>query len=257
MNSYRFEALGTKWELIFDEPIKKLDKNKLKLLISTFENNYSRFNPQSLVSLYDSEKKSIQSQEFLELLNFGKKLEIKSEGYFTLQAGKYLSKLGYGTGKQNLDFGAYGKGWLIDIVAQYLKENSFTYFLINAGGDIFATKKADESSWTVALEHPQDSSLAIGTIQLKNQSISASSPFKRKWKTGNHLINGNTGSSITEQKAVFTLATEAKKSDAIATILNITPINLAEKISHSYNVEFLIIENNRIYRSPHFTGTLF
>lgn len=255
-HNYNFKALGTVWNIIIDEPNVNVDKAKILKVVNNFESNYSRFIDTSLVSQFNSGKK-INNKEFQSLLTFGQEIEKASNGYFTSNSGKILTKLGYGSGIQGLDFGAFGKGWLIDKIANYLKKHKIKYFMVNAGGDIFATQKIDHSSWVVALEHPIDRTVAIGTIKIKNQALAASSPFKRSWNNYNHLINGKTGKSIIPNKAVFTISDDAKTADALATTINIMPNELIDEISKKYSTQYLIISDEKIIKSKNFTGTLF
>lgn len=258
---FSFEALGTKWYIIFDESIEQLLISQVTKIVQDFENNYSRFKPNSIVGKYNAGKKISTSAEFTQMLKFAKELEKHSCGYFNRFSGKVLGNLGYGKKEQGLDFGAFGKGWLLDKISSYLKQQNYKYFLINAGGDVLATKKSDGSHWTVGLEHPTKSNFAIGTLQLKNQALAASSPFKRNWKNDNknynHLINGKTGKPIQKNRAVFTLSKNAKTADGLATALCVMPIQTAKKISHTFSTEFLIIQNNKITQSKKFTATLF
>lgn len=257
MNTITFEALGTLWNIIIESDIPQLLEPKVISIAKDFEQKYSRFDPNSILSQYNTGKKIKKTHEFTQLIEFGHALELQSHGYFNNKVGHYLGKLGYGTGTQNLDFGAYGKGWLIDTIAQYLKENKYPFFLINAGGDIYATQKTNGDSWNVALEHPTNTDMALGTVELKNTALAASSPFKRKWNNNNHLLNGTTGTPIQTKRSVFTQAINAKTADALATTLNVVPHALIPELAETYSTEFLIIENEKILKSTNFICQLF
>ena len=261
MNQITLEALGTKWEILIDQKNLLFDTTEVKKIITTFEQNYSRFKPESLVSQINAGKKIKQTTELQRLIAFGKELEVISEGYFQSQPGSNLARLGYGSGTQGLDFGAYGKGFLIDKVAEYLQKNNCLFFLINAGGDIFATEKSNQDSWKVALEHPTSNNTAIGTVLLKNKALAASSPFKRSWnkntQTNNHLINGKTGESITQSRAVFVISDTAQVADGLATTLNIVPYQMIVTIAKKFNVEYLVFDQQGTMLSTHFNANLF
>lgn len=257
MQNMNFEALGTKWIILIDSKLNKDTEIEIKKICIDFENNYSRFKPTSLISKYNIDKNIKQTKEFSDLLKFGKELEKVSGGFFNPQIGKQLSKLGYGNRKQGLDFGGYGKGWLINKIAEYLKNNKYECFLINAGGDIFATQKSNSEPWNVALEHPTNKELLIGTIKIKNQSLCGSSPFKRSWKEHNHLLNGKTGVSINKNRSVFTLAKNAKIADGLATTLNVVPKNKIQEIANIFSTEYLIIEDNNLEKSKNFDCIIF
>lgn len=106
-----------------------------------------------------------------------------------------------------LDFGAAGKGYLVDLLAQICAENlpEGTTFLINAGGDIrhcFTwNTKVDEHTPTirVGLENPHNTNEAIGVATCGYGSFCASAPTRRHWHVpeselfAHHLINGLDG----------------------------------------------------------------
>ena len=260
MQQLSFEALGTKWDIYLDEDdtengsLQTL-QNELYTVATSFEKKYSRFDPDSLINNYSDKKETIHTPEFASMLAFGKKLESVSDGFFTLHSGHVLSLLGYGKGEQSIDFGSFGKGWLVDSLAKLLQsKKNKKHFLINAGGDIFATKKQNGNSWTVALEHPTDPTRALATVELRNQALAASSPFKRRWKKNNHLIDGKTSKSITNQRSVFTLAANATIADGIATVLNIIPKKMISTVAAQFGTEYLILED-AVQQSKHFNCT--
>lgn len=258
MQTITFEALSTQWSIIFDSTQRIKEVSKLiQDRVAEFEKKFSRFDPKSLVSQF-SAGKEVDDEEFEQLMEFGKELETKSRAYFTLNAGEYLTELGYGKGQQKIDFGGFGKGWLIDAVAELLQEAGFEYFLINAGGDIFATSKRNGKPWNAALEYPQKNNTVFGTVEIKNQSLAASSPFKRSWRANkNHLLDGRTQRSIRHKRSLFVLAPTAAIADGFATILTIIPKNLVGHIAQENNIEFLALEEGKITKSTGFEAEIF
>ncbi|MFD0704681.1 FAD:protein FMN transferase [Alloscardovia venturai] len=97
----------------------------------------------------------------------------------------------------HLDFGAAGKGFLVDLMADILVQN-VDNFTINAGGDIYTTEEL-----TIALENPYDTSQAVGVVHVTEPSaLCASAPNRRHWTTADtheevhHLLDGLTGQSV-------------------------------------------------------------
>ena len=78
-----------------------------------------------------------------------------------------------------MDFGAAGKGYLIDLVAKVLQKHKLDYFCVDAGGDMFYHNIGNEKL-RVGLEHPDNPKQVIGVANIYNQSICASAGNRRR-----------------------------------------------------------------------------
>lgn len=106
-----------------------------------------------------------------------------------------------------LDFGAAGKGYFVDLVTQIIKEEfsgdlpsdlpsdsplncdlpSDFDFLVNAGGDMRAcfsdeNSQEENSQIKVALENPFDTTQAVGVASIASGALCASSTSRKRWK---------------------------------------------------------------------------
>ncbi|MDK8636214.1 FAD:protein FMN transferase, partial [Bifidobacterium sp. UMB6791A] len=93
-----------------------------------------------------------------------------------------------------LDFGAAGKGYFVDLVTQIIKEElsgdspansdlpSDCDFLVNAGGDMRACFSKENNQIKVALENPFDTTQAVGVASIASGALCASSAARRRWK---------------------------------------------------------------------------
>lgn len=260
-------------------------------LCETFDKKYSRFLPNSWLNTLKNapgEKKLVPvDQEAQSLFAFGLKLEQLSNHHFTLNIADELSRIGYDEAytlqeKQlslapkgrywlegkNLsmqdrvafDLGAYGKGYLIDQIARFLQREGQRFFLIDGSGDFWGTTKKDGSSWNIALEHPLDTSLALGTFALRNQGFASSSPSRRKWGAFHHILDGVSGVPVQERLAAFVSAETATLADAFTTVLFVTPENLWTHFD-TFSYEWCVVENQaaslRYRHSSSFNGIFF
>ncbi len=247
---FSFEALGTTWwiELFENLSSKNLDEvtNFVEVFASAYEKKYSRFQSDSQISILNRER-SFQnpSPEFVQLLEYGKHLYLRSDTYFNLLTGHILESKGYDADYSfsanettqtagnpitdltitselielkhgNVDLGGFGKGYLIDLIAKELQQTlNLEQFLINGGGDMYVTHNAGEPI-TIFLEHPIKPGTGIAKTTLLNQGFAASSPHKRVWKnatgTHNHIVSDQLTSDATFIKAVT-----AADADAFAT----------------------------------------
>lgn len=268
----KIKATGTNWEISIPIlPSELLEENfgsQIVKVINDFDKTYSRFIENSFTSKISNSKGEFNLPTNAKpLLDVYFKLYKLSDGLFTPLIGKNLIEAGYdknysfevksltelpdlieivkyddSTLKVNesvqFDFGAAGKGYLIDLVADFLKSKKILTFTIDAGGDLYYFNSANSKALTVGLEHPVEERKIIGSIDIKDQSLCASSINRRKWKEFNHIIDPKRKKSVKEILSTWVLADSALVADAIATSLFlISP----EKLSRYYSFEYLIL----------------
>ncbi|NEG95430.1 FAD:protein FMN transferase [Bifidobacterium sp. SMB2] len=121
-----------------------------------------------------------------------------------------------------LDFGAAGKGMMVDLLANILdRELPGAAYVIDAGGDLrihglAQTLKPSAASsatepLTIAMEDPDDTAQAIGTIAITDGSLCASAPSRRHWQVRSgdalrevhHLLNALDGQPADDVKATW------------------------------------------------------
>lgn len=187
-------------------------RSELIALTDIFDHRFSRFKPDTEATAFrhaDSGTYPI-SPEFTQLLARSDVLRQLTDGAFDPAVGGLLEAAGYDPqyqlkpdanslatwklpnwsvntkdhtltidGPVVFDIGGTGKGYWIDVLSQYLLEKGFTYHLVEGGGDMKATTKANGDGYTIALEWPGRPDMAIGVVTLKNQGLAASDVFKR------------------------------------------------------------------------------
>ena len=246
---FNFEAIGTHfWIEIFDDISDEelqATQRRLELLCSLFNEQYSRFRPNSLISILNRERVLHNpSAECIEQLSYGKALYLRTNTTFNILTGHILEARGYDasysfTPKENLgslkicnpltdliisnseitltcgnvDTGGYGKGWLVDMIKEDLFAHNIKYFLINGGGDMYATSD-NEQPVTIYLEHPNETGKYLTETTLFNQGFAASSPFKRQWKYGDTIHTHIVSEGDVPMVAAFAKASTATDADA-------------------------------------------
>lgn len=285
-------ALGTTWWI---EIFAELDSEKsqivfddLRLLINEFEDNYSRFKPESKLSELNTTRRFLNpSAEFIELLAFGQKLYRDTNEVFNPLLGEHLNAAGYDAlysfiPKDNhlitpdptevlhlskeritlnighIDVGGYGKGFLIDLLAKRLIEHhQLPYFLINGGGDMYATSEYGQPI-TIYLEHPNDQGTIVASTTLFNEGFAASSTIKRRWEkdgqTYSHIIDPKTQKSSNADHGVFVKAPNTALADAWATTLILSrPEEHLEKMTEEgIRAAIYLIPTNTLHRYGEF-----
>ncbi len=286
--SWSFEAIGTWWQIDIQTTsnfrnIEDL-KHNIYQIISEYNSVYSRFQPDTLVS------EMARAPGLYKLPNSAKvlvevyrKLYIATGGAFTPLIGDVLIAAGYDATYclkpqklQNalewddaleysfpnlilkkstiLDFGAGGKGHLIDIVAEYIEGLNISTYAIDAGGDIRCRSGSDKPL-RIGLEDPQDTKKILGVASVSNQSICGSAGNRRKWDKYHHIINPNTLVSPKNILATWVVADTTLLADTIATALFfVEPKKLTDTFSFEYA---LVRENYELNASKGFPGEFF
>ncbi|WP_034529816.1 FAD:protein FMN transferase [Bifidobacterium stellenboschense] len=108
----------------------------------------------------------------------------------------------------SLDFGACGKGYLVDLIAARLA--AISDFVIDAGGDLLLDSPVPVA---IALEDPSDDSRAVGTANVTRGAFCASAPSRRRWTattpderttvTVHHLLNAIDGLPVDDVAATW------------------------------------------------------
>ncbi|MBN9195260.1 MAG: FAD:protein FMN transferase, partial [Microbacterium sp.] len=88
--------------------------------------------------------------------------------------------------------------------------------VVDASGDLVARGTAVR----VALEHPYDTTRAVGVIELQDAALCASAVNRRVWGDGlHHVLDARTGAPVERFAATWAVASDALHADAIATAL--------------------------------------
>ncbi len=264
-----FDALGTRWWIDLPNEDQEL-KNKIIHKVTDFESKYSRFKDTSqLYKLNKAKKFHNPSPEFVALLNYGLKMYKETDGLFNMSVGAQLESDGYGkittkgaaisrdlindvkfssqkvelSPKTTLDFGGFGKGWLVDEIGKIIKKHGIKDFIINGGGDILVGDELQE----ILIEHPLKPGYSIEKVTLKNQSLASSSALKRTWKNKDnvlktHIISPD-GQVESDIVSMHLIASSALLADTLATVFSITDEITRQKLSNKFSVKFLSIVN--------------
>lgn len=126
-----------------------------------------------------------------------------------------------------IDFNAIAKGYMVDVIAEFLEQKEVANYLVEIGGEIRAkgTNLYKKQPWKIGIEDPNfDGTQSVHqVINLKDKSMATSGTY-RKFKideNGNrysHIINTKTGyPSKTNILSVSVIADNCMLADAYAT----------------------------------------
>jgi len=275
LNTFKFEAIGTQWIIDVSNESSQKERDdllrRIKIRIEEFDKTYSRFRDDSLIYKISQDAGAyIFPEDFKELISLYKRMYALTNGLMTPLIGDVLNQAGYDKDYSfeqkemivpdkwedvlivegntlvvnkpvTLDFGAIGKGYLIDIVGKIIEENNINSYCIDAGGDMLI-KNMDMK---IGFEHPEDPKQVIGMLKLENGCICGSAGNRRKWREVHHIFNPITLKPVSNIKAVWVSAKSAMIADALSTALFFVE---AEKLKE-YEFEYLVINDDYSYIS--------
>lgn len=276
----QFEAIGTAWTIDLDVSSQRAASIAQLIAdrISQFDQHYSRFRSDSWVThIGTNPGKHPVPDDFADLYNFYESMYQMTNGLVTPLIGDAMERAGYNANydlrpKQLkkipalsevlefsdntlhvkysciLDFGAAGKGYLVDLIGQELDKQGIQNYIIDAGGDIL---HHSPTPTPVGLESPDDTQKVLGIVNLQGSSLCGSAGNKRKWGKYHHIMNPQTLQSQSSVKAAWVISDTAMVADGLATCLFFVPATMLK----GYNFEYLcILEDNVINVSKAFPG---
>ncbi|MFG6491409.1 FAD:protein FMN transferase [Microbacterium sp. P03] len=248
---WRFEAIGTVWEIATSTPLEPSARGEVERCIATFDAVWSRFRADSVVTALapDGGDASVPVDAALMLGAFAE-LSDATAGAVNPLVGDALAHRGYDAGYSlvdrgpvaapahwqellqwddermvlrghaTIDVGALGKGRLVDLVLGVVAAHVSGDIVVDAGGDL-ATRGAPVR---VGLEHPYDPGRAIGVWDVTDAALCASAVNRRAWGDGlHHVLDARTGAPVRTIAATWAVASgtssDAMRADAIATAL--------------------------------------
>ena len=125
-----------------------------------------------------------------------------------------------------LDLSAIAKGYGVDKVADYLKQQGYNAFLVEVGGEIRVSGlKSDNSRWRIAIEKPiSDGQVVQSVIGITDIAVATSGSYRNYFEQDgqrfSHTIDPATGRPINHKLASVTVLHEScALADALATTL--------------------------------------
>lgn len=262
-HSWKFDAIGTKWEIASADSISEITKACVLERIDAFDAVYSRFRSDSSIRRMAEAPGEYTLPKSSEIIfDFYDKLWNITAHKVTPMVGDILSNAGYdeayslkpnkeispapnyqkilhrnGTKvtlsqKALIDIGAVGKGFLVDEITDLLMSEGHSSFVVDGSGDL---RVMGERVEVVGLEYPHDPTRIIGTIDVSGRSLCASGVNRRAWGNWHHIIDPTTATPTQEIIATWVIADSAMVADGLATALFFTmPQKLAEQYTYEY-----------------------
>ena len=282
-------AYGTRWSISSTEYISDLHKNNIISIINRIDyvaSNYKEDSEIAIINFSQGNDFKISS-DLLNILIIAKDVENSSDGFYNIMMAKVSGQLGFSPDFNNtlnqtkvssytiddqnfilyrdssnwFDLSSIAKGYAVQTIHNYLKDNNMNNHLIDIGGEIIVNGTSIEDNWKIGIQDPSSiSNKALKVITNKNSSFLAiaTSGEYRNYKIDDngdkvsHTINPNTLKSISNKILSVTVLHEssATYADAYATALNVMGLEKALDKSNELNIaSMFILENDEIVYS--------
>ena len=155
----------------------------------------------------------------------------KKSGWRLLELDTEKQAIRFTTPGVRFDFGAIGKGFVVDRIAEKLEENGIERFVVNASGNMRMGKAPkDSQGWPIAIDVPPTDTKDTGAELLRTRisqcGIATSgdrwqrfpnAPGEAKGSYSSHIVDPMTNTGISGRQSVTIIAENAADADAAAT----------------------------------------
>ncbi|MET0088262.1 MAG: FAD:protein FMN transferase [Sedimenticola sp.] len=155
-----------------------------------------------------------------------------------------------------LDFGAFGKGYGIDLAIEHLRELGIHNAIINAGGDLRAIGSKNGQPWRIGIRHPSGEGV-LATLDIEgDESVFTSGDYERnfEWQGQryHHIIDTRTGYPARGTRSVTVIHKNAATADAAATALFIAGPERWHEIALRMGVSHVLLvdDSGNLHMNP-------
>ncbi|WP_457675109.1 FAD:protein FMN transferase [Thiolapillus sp.] len=155
-----------------------------------------------------------------------------------------------------LDFGAVGKGYGIDLAIEHLREMGIENAIVNSGGDLRAIGSRGGHPWRIAIRGATGAGI-LGFIYVSgDESVFTSGNYERNylWKGRiyHHIIDPRTGHPARGTRSVTVIHDNATEADAAATALFVAGPRDWHRIARQMGIRYVLLvdENNVVHMNP-------
>lgn len=155
-----------------------------------------------------------------------------------------------------LNFGAFAKGYAIDLSFKKLKMLGIHNAIINAGGDLRVSGTQGSRLWNIGIKHPRQDDVIASVALFDNESVFTSGDYERYYIYNNqryhHILDPDTGYPTKGTTSVTVIHDNAAVADAAATALLVAGPARWHKIAKKLGIRYvmLIEEDGTIHMNP-------
>jgi len=258
------KLFGGRFEIILydlDLKLKEKLEEEVYSLGLRLQNIFNFYDKTSELSILNSKDKLKVSDEFLNLLkkslevceltngvydvSFGENIKLRKSGEkikklnYSYKDIKILGNLVSLPIEMKLDFGSCAKGYIVDLMVKFLKDNGASEGFIDADGDMIVF---GEKEYIIGITNPRNKSKNLCNIKLKNSSVATSGDY-------NQFYGEHDNSHIINQKDVVSVTVEAESlflADIYSTALFVLDKREREELIKKKKLKCIIVDKDNL-----------
>ncbi len=152
--------------------------------------------------------------------------------------------------------GGIAKGWAVDRAVAALRAAGLHHFLVQAGGDLYASGRRGRGPWRVGLRDPRGGPAeAFAWLDIRDRALSTSGDYERFFERDgvryHHLIDPRTCRPATASRAASVLAGSAVEAEILGKAAFVLGGEEALTLAARAGAEaVLVTSENRVVASP-------
>jgi len=266
---------GTIYHLTYESPNGKDLHEGIKTVMDAFNKSLSTYDPNSVISMVNSNRDTVLDQYFLTVFNKAQQISDLTNGAFDITVAPMVNVWGFGfKNKENvttelidslkelvgykkirlvngkikkdhlgtmLDCSAIAKGYGVDVVADYLRKEGCSNYMVEIGGEVVVKgTNPSGTSWNIGISTPDENNFfkeqqMQAIISISDKAMATSGNYRNFYVEGGkkyaHTIDPATGYPVQHSLLSATvLSDNCMTADAFATAFMVLGVEKAKEI---------------------------
>ena len=245
----------------FDKVItyKVYDKVNHKQITDDINNIYKKYEKMDFKGELSEDEKA--------LIEYGKIIYYKSNGYIDITDGKLVDKIkneeeykfktdienvkitdNYLINDISFNFSEIISSYATNDVLYYFKQNDITKYIVADDGDITAGKYYDKGKYSVSINNPSDNEI-LDIVYLENKSMATRNTVS---EFRSYMINPKTSKKESKYDSVVVIANDNLTANMLANSLYLMDEDEGKKMVEDYHGEALWVIDDKIIKTDGF-----
>jgi len=156
----------------------------------------------------------------------------------------------------DLDFGAFAKGYALNLAIDRLAAHGIHNAIVNAGGDLCVAGRHDKRPWRIGIRHPQGQGIIAAVNVSDGECVMTSGNYERYREDQGiryaHIIDPRDGMPVREIVSSTVIDTNGGRADAAATALSVAGAKDWYRVARDMQLKYVMLvdETGRVYMNP-------